>query len=62
MMKKKWTTPAMSVQSVNMDKIRNLSRLSDAEVKKKLEEAGYKFQNQPQLFAPYICDSDKKGG
>lgn len=60
-MKKKWTTPAMSIQSVNLDKLGVVSRLSDAEVKKRLEEAGYQFQNQSQLFTSDIYYGDKKG-
>lgn len=60
-MKKKWTIPAMLIQSMNLDKLENVSRLPDAEVKKKLEEAGYQFQNQHQLSAPDIYHGDKKG-
>ena len=45
MLKKEWTAPKMSVRQVDMDKLGDASQLSDAELKIKMEEAGYKFQN-----------------
>lgn len=50
MLKKKWTEPKMSVQQVDLDKLGDTSRLSDAELKIRLEDAGYKFQNMQRVY------------
>lgn len=50
MLKKEWTAPKMSVQQVDMDKLGDASQLSDAELKIKMEEAGYKFQNTQRVY------------
>lgn len=49
-MKKRWTTPEMSTQQIDMDKLGDVSQLSDVELKNKLEEAGYKFQNTQRIY------------
>ena len=48
MLKKKWTEPKMSVQQVDLDKLGDTSRLSDAELKIRLEDAGYDFKKKYQ--------------
>ena len=50
MLKKEWTAPKMSVQQVDIDKLGDASQLSDAELKIKMEEAGYKFQNTQRVY------------
>lgn len=61
-MGKKWTAPKMSVQQVDMDKLGDVSRLSDAELKIKMEDAGYEFKKKYQASKDYIhrkiADSD----
>lgn len=61
-MKKEWTEPQMSVQQVDMDKLGDTSRLSDAELKIRLEDAGYDFKKKYQASENYIhrkiADSD----
>ncbi len=49
-MKKEWTAPKMSVQQVDLDIIGDTRKLSDVELKNKLEEAGYKFQNTQRVY------------
>lgn len=62
MLKKKWTEPKMSVQQVDLDKLGDTSRLSDAELKIRLEDAGYDFKRKYQASENYIhrkiADSD----
>ncbi len=61
-MGKKWTAPKMSVQQVDMDKLGDVSRLSDAELKIKMEDDGYEFKKKYQASKDYIhrkiADSD----
>ena len=49
-MKKEWTEPKMSVQQVDMNKLGDARLLSDEELKRKMEEAGYKFQNAQRVY------------
>ena len=49
-MKKEWTEPKMSVQQVDMNKLGDARLLSDEELKRKMEEAGYKFQNTQRVY------------
>lgn len=62
MLKKEWTAPKMSVQQVDMDKLGDTSQLSDAELKIRLEDAGYEFEKKYQASKDYIhrkiADSD----
>lgn len=53
-MKKEWTEPKMSVQQVDLDKVGDMSQLSDAELKIRLEEAGYEFKKKYQASENYI--------
>ena len=52
----------MSVQQVDLDKLGDTSRLSDAELKIRLEDAGYDFKKKYQASENYIhrkiADSD----
>ena len=61
-MKKEWTVPQMSIQKVDVDKLGDVSQLSDAELKISLEEAGYEFKKKYQASKDYIhrkiADSD----
>ena len=49
-MKKRRTAPEMSVQQINMEKLGDARLLSDEELKIKMEEAGYKFQNAQRVY------------
>lgn len=61
-MKKEWTEPKMSVQQVDVNKLGDTSQLSDAELKIRLEDAGYDFKKKYQASENYIhrkiADSD----
>lgn len=51
-MKRKWSTPLMSVDPVDLSKLSDVSQLSDAELK--IESAGYQFQKTYQASQDYI--------
>lgn len=53
-MKKKWQTPQVTFTSVKTEKLGDVSQLSDAELKIRLEQAGYKFQKKYQASKDYI--------
>lgn len=53
-MKQKWKSPVMSVTPVDLNKLGDINQLSDAELKIKLEQAGYKFQKIYQASDDYI--------
>ena len=53
-MKKRWTSPKMVVTPVNREILGDVSQLTDAELKNKLEQAGYKFQKTYQASEDYI--------
>lgn len=61
-MKKKWSSPAMSITPVDLKQLGNVKELSDAQLKTKLEEAGYRFDKKYQASPDYIyrrvADSD----
>lgn len=61
-MKRKWSTPNMSTIPFDLDKLGDISNLSDAELKMKLEEGGYSFNKRFQVKNNYIhrkiADSD----
>lgn len=61
-MKQKWQSPEMSVIPVNLEGLGDVNQLSDAELKIKLEQAGYRFQKKYQASQDYIyrkiADSD----
>lgn len=50
MLKKKWTTPTMIVQQISFDKLGDVSQLSNAELKTRMEDAGYKFKNNRKVY------------
>lgn len=62
MLKKKWTEPKISVQQVDLDKLGDMSRTSNAELKIRPEDAGYDFKKKYQASENYIhrkiADSD----
>ena len=53
-MKKEWTAPTMSIQKVDVDKLGDVSQLSDAELKIRLEDAGYDFKKKYQASENYV--------
>lgn len=61
-MKKKWSSPAMAVTPVDLKQLGDVKELSDAQLKMKLEEAGYRFDKKYQASPDYIyrrvADSD----
>lgn len=61
-MKKKWLSPAMSITPVDLKQLGDVKELSDAQLKIKLEEAGYRFDKKYQASPDYIyrrvADSD----
>lgn len=61
-MKKKWSSPAMSITPVDLKQLGDVKELSDAQLKIKLEEAGYRFDKKYQASPDYIyrrvADSD----
>ena len=52
--KKEWTEPKMSVQQVDVNKLGDTSQLSDAELKIRLEDAGYDFKKKYQASENYV--------
>lgn len=62
MVKKRWVTPTLTSQQVDPDKLGDVEKLSEAELKIRLEEAGYQFQKKYQASENYIhrkiADSD----
>lgn len=53
MLKKKWTKPTIMIHPIDMEKIGDESKLSDSELKIRLEESGYKFtQNRIYYSKP----------
>lgn len=54
MVKQTWEKPKLDVIPVDMEKIENVNELSDAELKIKLEEAGYVFSKKYQASEDYI--------
>ena len=54
MLKKIWTTPEMTVQQIDLDKLGDIRNLSDAELKSKLEETGFPFTTTFQANSNYI--------
>lgn len=61
-MKKQWQTPTVSVTPVDKDKVADLNRLSDTELKIRLEQTGHNFQRKYQASQNFIhrkiADSD----
>lgn len=61
-MKLKWESPEMSVIPIDLNGLGDVNQLSNAELKMKLEQAGYKFQKTYQASENYIhrkiADSD----
>ena len=61
-MKLKWESPEMSVIPIDLNGLGDVDQLSNAELKMKLEQAGYKFQKTYQASENYIhrkiADSD----
>ena len=61
-MRKKWSSPSMSVTLIDFKKFGDVKNLSDAQLKIKLEEAGFSFQKKYQASSNYIyrrvADSD----
>lgn len=61
-MKKKWSSPSMSVTPMNLEKLGDVKKLSDAQLKIRLEEEGYQFSKKYQASSDYIyrrvADSD----
>lgn len=43
-MKLKWESPEMSVIPIDLNGLGDVNQLSNAELKMKLEQSGYKFQ------------------
>lgn len=62
MLKEKWQSPGMSVVPMDLEKLGNVNDLTDAALKIKLEQAGYKFQKTYRASENYIhrkiADSD----
>lgn len=62
MLRKKWTTPKMTILQMNSDELGDISQLSDAEVAIRMEEAGYQFKKKYKASENYIhrkiADSD----
>lgn len=54
MLKKNWMTPEMTVKQIDLDKLGDLRNLSDAELKLKLEEAGFPFITTFQAKSSYV--------
>lgn len=62
MLGEKWTASKMTGQQVDPDKVGDVSQLSDAELKNRMDDAGYEFKKRYQASANYIhrkiADSD----
>ena len=54
MLKKNWMTPEMTVKQIDLDKLGDLRNLSDAELKLKLEAAGFPFTATFQVKDNYV--------
>ncbi len=50
MLKKKWIEPMMTVQKIELAKLGDVSSLSDAELKIRLEDAGYRFSEKAPVY------------
>ena len=61
-MKQKWQEPTVSIVPINLDELGDVSQLSDADLKIKLEQAGYPFQKPYQASEHFVhrkvADSD----
>lgn len=61
-MKREWHTPEMKVTQVDLSRMGDVTKMSDAELKIQLEKAGYAFQKTYQASKDYIyrkvADSD----
>ncbi|MGN0204723.1 MAG: PqqD family protein [Coprococcus sp.] len=53
-MKRKWSTPSLSVVPCDIEKLGDINALSDAELKIKLEENGYSFKRTFQSKCNYV--------
>ena len=53
-MKKRWQSPDMTISPMDLSELGDVNQLSDAELKIKLEQAGYKFQKKYQASSNYI--------
>lgn len=53
-MKKKWSAPKMTTVSVDLDKLGNVSELSDVQLITKLEQSGYQFSKRYQASKDFI--------
>lgn len=62
MLKKKWTTPTITLQQIDFEKLGDVDRLSNAELAIRMEEAGYQFKKKYKVSENYvhrkIADSD----
>lgn len=54
MVKKNWTESTITEQKIDLDQLGDVSGLSDVELKTRLDEAGYEFQNKYQASKNYI--------
>ena len=61
-MKQKWQSPEMDFIPVDLEELGDVNHLSDAELKIKLEQSGYRFLKKYQASPDYIyrkiADSD----
>lgn len=49
-MGEKWTASKMTGQQIDPDKVGDVSQLSDAELKNRMDDAGYQFQNKGEVY------------